>query len=113
MKASVRRASGRPRRSESASAASTSGRYCGCCAAFSSSDGLVVASCGVNCRMASMSPVSATTVVTRFRESSSHRDRIPETEYPDALVPMHILVIDIGGTHVKLMHSGQPRGTKV
>ena len=47
----------------SASAASTSGRYCDACAAFSSSDGLVVASCGRWTRMASMSPVSATTTV--------------------------------------------------
>ena len=38
----------RPRRDDRrpVSAASTSGRYCGCCAAFNSSDGLVVASCG-------------------------------------------------------------------
>ena len=46
------------------------GRYCGCCDTFNSSDGLVVASCGWYCRIDSRSPVSATTVVTRFKESS-------------------------------------------
>src|SRR5688572_31983967 len=70
MKASERFDPATAARSASASAASTSARYCGCCAAFNSSDGLVVASCGVNCRIDSMSPVSATTVVNFFKESS-------------------------------------------
>ena len=53
-----------------ASASSTSGRYCGFCAALRSSDGFVVASCGVYCAIASMSPVSATITECRFRLSS-------------------------------------------
>ena len=51
-----------PRRAKS-SDSSTRCWYCGCWAAFRSSDGFVVASWGRCSAMASMSPVSATTVV--------------------------------------------------
>src|SRR5271166_4584381 len=61
-----------PPRSEASSAASsTRRRYFGICAAWYRREGLVVASWG-RCRaMASISPVSATTVVYLFRDSNN------------------------------------------
>ena len=59
-----------PRDNPNCFAASTKGAYCGIAAALSNSDGFVVASCGLNCFIASMSPVSATTSVIVFNCSS-------------------------------------------
>src|ERR1700749_5031431 len=52
-------------------ASSTRCLYFGICEALSRRDGFVVASCGLYLTRASMSPLSATTVVTFFNESSS------------------------------------------
>src|SRR5919197_1278430 len=58
-----------PARRAKFSASSTRSRYRGSSAACSRREGLVVASCGRCSAIASMSPVSATTVVERFNDS--------------------------------------------
>src|SRR5262249_31126946 len=70
MNATLRAARSPPARTAKPSASSTRSRYRGSSAACSRSEGLVVASCGRCSAMASMSPVSATTAVQRFRDST-------------------------------------------
>jgi len=64
------------------SAPSTMSEYSGICAAVAMSDGLVVASCGLNSLMALKSPVSETTVVMLRSCSSTTSFAMIELPYP-------------------------------